>query len=95
MKITNIGLAAAAFAALTAPAFANTTSVACPGYVIAMSDEVAIRGEALAGSYSAFERVVCERSTDAADLDTITARPVFIEELGVTTRVVIFPIDVK
>ncbi|WP_179380908.1 hypothetical protein [Jannaschia marina] len=90
-----ISAAAAALAMITgAPAFANTTQVSCPdgGYVIAMSAAVAIQGKAQAGGTRGFERVVCERSADAANLESgsTTVVPVFIEELGVATRVVIF-----
>ncbi|MEM9474241.1 MAG: hypothetical protein AAGA71_03045 [Pseudomonadota bacterium] len=88
-------LAAGAVAAMVtaAPAMANTTMVSCPGYVVAMTDDVAIQGQVLAGSVGAFERVVCERSSNNEVSGAPESFPVFIEELGVTTRIVIFPID--
>lgn len=91
MKILYTGLAAAAVLALAAPASANTTMVSCTDYIISMTDEVAIQGQALAGSLAAFERVVCERSSAQADVEVPTTIPVFIEELGITTRIGIFP----
>lgn len=87
-----ISAAATALAMVAAPAFANTTSVSCPGYVISMSDTVAIQGEAQAGGTAAFHRVVCERSSEAANQEdgTVQTYPVFIEALGISTRVVVF-----
>ena len=85
----------AALPALAAPAaFANTTSVTCEGYVIALQDEVAIQAQVQIGSQSAFENLVCERSADmASSIDDVQTIPVFIEELNVATRVVIFSTD--
>ena len=74
-------------------ASANTNSVVCPNYVIVMTDDVVIRGTALAGSTLAFERVVCERSASAAEdifESEVVTIPVFIEELGIASRVTIF-----
>ena len=93
MKTIKTSLLAAALMAVTAPAFANVTMVTCIGYVVSMSDEAAIRGQALAGSVAGFERVVCERSAAMSDVDEATVTPVFIEELGITSRIGIFPID--
>ena len=84
----------AATIAMVAPASANTTIVGCPGYAISMSDDVAIQGQVQAGSVAAFEKIVCERSSDAADLEGgAKVIPVFIAELGIATRVVVFPQD--
>lgn len=84
-------------AALAATAAAaNTTSVNCDGYVIAISDNVAAQGEAMAGSLRAFRSQVCERSAGIAanvEKGTVDTIPVFVEELGVRTRVVIFKAD--
>lgn len=58
-----------------------------------MTDEVAIKGQAQAGSLAGFEKAVCDRSSDAADLEgEPKIIPVFIESLGIATRVVVFPI---
>lgn len=93
MKLVSTSLVAAALTAVTAPAFANVTLVNCPGYVVSLSDEAAIRGQALSGSYTAFERVVCERSAASADVEQPIVFPVFIEELGITSRIGIFPTE--
>lgn len=83
--------AVAALPVLAAPAFANTTSVTCRGYVIALQDAVAIQAQVQIGSQSAFESIVCDRSAAlAADVKTVATIPVYIEELNVATRVVIF-----
>ena len=86
--------AVAVLPAISAPALANTTAVSCPGYVIALQDAIAIQAQVQTGSQTAFERIVCERSADLADdLDRTSVIPVFIEELGVASRVGIFPTD--
>jgi len=86
--------AALALTAFAAPAVANTTVVSCGTYAISLTDEVAIKGQAQAGSVAAFEKVVCERSSGAADIEGgPTVIPVFIQELGIATRVVIFPMN--
>ncbi|MEM0937230.1 MAG: hypothetical protein AAF646_00395 [Pseudomonadota bacterium] len=91
-----IRLLAAAALALTVslPAQANTTMVACTGYVVSMSDDIAIRGQVMAGSLAAFEKTVCEHSEAEADFDgSPRTIPVFIEALNVSTRVTIFPVS--
>lgn len=90
--MTRALLAACAIAPFfAAPAFANTTSVTCQGYVIAMQDEIAIQAQVQIGSQSGFEKIVCDRSAALADdVEGVETIPVFIEELGVATRVVIF-----
>jgi len=86
--------AIAVLPALAAPALANTTSVSCPGYVIALEDAVAIQAQVQNGSQAAFESIVCERSAAmASGTEQVETVPVFIEELGVATRVVIFSTD--
>jgi hypothetical protein len=86
--------AIAALPVLAAPAFANTTTVACPGYVIALQDAVAIQAQVQIGSQSAFESIVCDRSASlASNVEQVETIPVFIEELNVATRVVIFSTD--
>ncbi|MEL6522808.1 MAG: hypothetical protein AAFQ66_17700 [Pseudomonadota bacterium] len=77
----------------TTAAMADTTSVNCTGYVVAISDSVAVQGEAMAGTQREFEDMVCSRSAELAggvEDGTIATIPVFVEELGVSTRVVIF-----
>lgn len=92
MKIMT-ALTSAALFATAFPALADMTMVSCPGYVVSMSDEIAIQAEALAGSTREFERIVCERSTAAEDMSgDPQIVPVYIEELDVTTRMAIFPI---
>ena len=94
MKFAKTGVVVAALMAVAAPAFANVTMVSCPGYVVSMADDIAIRGISLAGSQIAFEELVCERSSaDADGLDAPLISPVFIEELGITTRISLFPMD--
>jgi hypothetical protein len=75
-----------------APAFATSNLVNCEGYLIGLSDDVLIEGQARAGSVAAFEQRVCESSaTQAGDISDITVYPVFIEELDMATRVIVFP----
>ncbi|MEL6169780.1 MAG: hypothetical protein AAFR35_13905 [Pseudomonadota bacterium] len=75
-------------------ALADTSMINCPGYIIAISDDLAIEGQARAGNLAAFERLVCERSSNlSANTDSATTIPVYVEELGITTRVIIFPED--
>ena len=80
--------------AMAAPVLASTTMVSCPGYVISLSDDVAIQGQGRAGSVAAFEKIVCEHSSDAKNLEGYPKIiPVFIEQLGVSFRVAIFPMS--
>lgn len=75
-----------------APAFATSNLISCQGYIIGLSDDVLIEGQARAGSVAAFEQRVCESSAGpAGELDEITVYPVFIEELNMATRVIVFP----
>lgn len=86
-----VTVAALALFASMGSAMANTTSVSCPGYVIAIADDVAIEGEIMAGTRTAFETEVCSRSAGIAeDVEGFKVIPVFIEEMGITTRVVVF-----
>lgn len=91
----NYGLLAAAGCAATtiaAAAWADTTMVNCHGYVIGLSDKIAIEAQVRAGTMREFEQLVCDRSAEAAKLTGgAQVIPVFVEELGVSTRVVIFP----
>ncbi|MEM1272962.1 MAG: hypothetical protein AAGF88_04045 [Pseudomonadota bacterium] len=91
-KTTILGgaLAAAAFAT---PGYANSTLISCIDYVISITDELAIQGQSAAGSQTAFEQLVCDRSAelDPTQYDVPTVVPVFVEEIGMATRVVIFP----
>jgi hypothetical protein len=84
---------AAALAVLSAaavPALANTSAVSCDGYVVAIQDSIAIEAQSRAGSMPAYESLVCERSAALAEGVTDLAQvPVFIEELGVSTRILI------
>ncbi|MEM8572638.1 MAG: hypothetical protein AAGG56_17285 [Pseudomonadota bacterium] len=86
-------LAAATLAfTVSLPAQANTVMVACIGYVVSMSEDIAIQGQVMAGSLAAFEKTVCEHSEAEADFDgSPRVIPVFIEALDVSTRVTIFP----
>jgi len=92
MKTTHIAaLAAVVLAGSLNAAFADTTLVACPGYAVAISEDVAIQGEIMAGTRTAFEQEVCSRSEESADgLKGTKSFPVFIEEMDITTRVIIF-----
>ena len=90
-RIFVVGATAALVSA--APAMATTTNIKCIGYTIALSDDLVIEGQVMTGSPAAFEKIVCERSRDyAADVEnaTITVIPIFVESLGMSTRVVIF-----
>lgn len=80
------------FLMCAAPAFATSNLINCQEYIIGLSDEVLIEGQARAGSVAAFEQRVCESSAGpAGELDEITVYPVFIEELNMATRVIVFP----
>jgi len=75
------------------PALATANLVGCTGYAIGLSDEVLIKGQALAGSVAAFEKRVCDSSAEnAAKISRPTVYPVFIEELGISTRVIVMPV---
>ena len=92
MKNYTLAASAGLFLAFAAPAFATSNLVNCLNYVIGLSDEVAIEGQARAGSVSAFEQRVCESSSErASDITEVTLYPVFIEELGMATRVIVIP----
>lgn len=81
-----------AFACLASQATANMTTVACPGYLVGLTDEVAIQGEIASGTRTAFEAEVCSRSSGLAEgIENAASRPVFIEEFGISTRVLIIP----
>lgn len=81
-----------ALVCLGSQAMADMTTVACRGYIIGLTDEVAIQGEIATGTRTAFEREVCARSSELAEgINNTTTRPVFIEEMGITTRVLIIP----
>ena len=89
-RIFVVGATAALVSA--APAMANTSAVSCPGYTIALSDELVIEGQARTGSVAAFEKIVCERSRDRAanvNQGEIKVIPIFVESLGMATRVLI------
>lgn len=96
MKTSFSAFALAAFAStamFSVPAIADTTTVSCTDYIVAVADEVAIQGEAMAGSLAGFEQEVCARSAEMADGATEpTTHPVFIEEMGISARVVIIPL---
>ena len=87
-----LALAASSVLISATASFANTTMVNCDGYVVSMSDEIAIQGQAKAGTVAGFEKAVCDRSSDLAQGagEGATIIPVFVEELGVATRAVIF-----
>lgn len=92
-KSKTITAAILAVTLLPTASLANTTMVGCPGHVIALSDEAAIEAQSRIGSEAAFERTVCERSKDLnpSQYSNPTRVPIFIEDLNVSTRVVIFP----
>ncbi len=90
-----VGATVGATAALisAAPAMASTTHFKCLGYTVALSDDLVIQGEVLAGSAAAFKKAVCERADALAaevENDSVTTIPVFIDSLNMATRVVIF-----
>lgn len=89
-------LAGAGIALMSAsPLMASTTLVGCEGYLIGITDELVIEGQARAGSEAAFEKLVCDRSAelDPTQYDKATVVPVFVEELNMSTRVILFPED--
>ncbi len=89
-------LAGAGVALLSSsPLLASTTLVGCQGYLIGITDELVIEGQARAGSQAAFEKLVCDRSAelDPTQYDSATVVPVFVEELNMSTRVILFPED--
>lgn len=80
----------------TTPAFATSNLVNCVGYLIGLSDDVLIEGQARAGSVAAFEERVCESSKDrAGEITEVTLYPVFIDELQMSTRVIVIPTNVS
>lgn len=91
MKVST--LAAAGLAALVAaPALANTTAVSCRGYVVAIEDSIAVQGQVLAGSDTAFRNAVCELTAMHSNLETPAQVPVYSPGLNLTTRVMIIPV---
>lgn len=94
MNTKLLALSLASAAVISAPAMANTYMVSCPGYVISLSEDVAIEGQARLGTVAGFEQAVCARSEGAADgLSGPTVTPVFIEELQLATRITVFPMN--
>lgn len=81
-----------ALVCLASQAMADMTTIGCRGYIVGITDDVAIQGEIATGTRTAFESEVCSRSAELAEgINTTTTRPVFIEEMGITTRVLIIP----
>jgi hypothetical protein len=95
MKFFVSALTAAAIVAAAAPAFASTTAVSCENYVVAINDDIAIQGQVLAGSDTAFRTAVCELTAQHSALENPAQVPIYSPGLNLTTRVMIIPTNVN
>jgi hypothetical protein len=93
MKTLVSAMTAAAIVATAAPALANTTSVSCGTYVVAISDDIAVQGQVLAGSNTAFREAVCNLTAQHSSLTDPAQVPVYSPGLNLTTRVMIIPVN--
>ncbi len=92
MKNYTLAVFSGVFLLCAAPVFATSNLVTCEGYLIGLADDVLIEGQARAGSVAAFEERVCDSYAErAGEINEATVYPVFIEELGMSTRVIVFP----
>ncbi|MCA0940523.1 hypothetical protein CLG85_024270 [Yangia mangrovi] len=94
MKLTHLSAIAAVFALSSTAAFANVKQVKCEGFVIAVSEDIAVAAEEKAGSATEAADNICEAAKQiSVSGDDPEVHEIVILPYEIRTTVTIFPTD--